>query len=250
MQSNLDRVWQDDGTREAVVSHYLDEFRPVRRHGRSLQRRLKRVIWSGVVQSAWVIKRMVDVGVALTALIVLSPLMLLTWLAIRLEDGGPALFVQTRVGLQGQLFQMYKFRSMGVNADKLKAELAAQNESGAGVLFKMKRDPRITRVGRIIHKLSIDEFPQLINVLIGNMAMVGPRPALPQEVAAYSQDERMRLSIKPGLTCFWQIGGRSDIDFKGQVRLDVQYIQSQSVWLDLWIILKTVPAIVFGKGAY
>jgi lipopolysaccharide/colanic/teichoic acid biosynthesis glycosyltransferase len=145
---------------------------------------------------------------------------------------------------------MVKFRSMVLNADDLKAALLAQNESGGGVLFKMKRDPRITRVGRVIRKLSIDELPQLFNVIRGEMSLVGPRPALPQEVQRYAQTDRVRLEVKPGITCLWQIGGRSDIDFHGQVRLDVEYIRAQSVWLDLGILLKTVPVVLLGRGAY
>ncbi len=144
---------------------------------------------------------------------------------------------------------MYKFRSMIVNADKVKNELMDQNEAG-GVIFKMKRDPRITRVGRIIRKLSIDELPQLYNVLKGDMSLVGPRPSLPKEVDEYTLSDRRRLEVIPGLTCLWQVSGRSDINFEGQVRLDVQYLESQTFWGDIALLLKTIPAVLLGKGAY
>jgi lipopolysaccharide/colanic/teichoic acid biosynthesis glycosyltransferase len=144
---------------------------------------------------------------------------------------------------------MYKFRSMIVNADKMKDTLLDQNESG-GVIFKMKRDPRITRVGRVIRKLSIDELPQLLNVLKGDMSLVGPRPPVPREVAEYELSDRRRLDMVPGLTCLWQVAGRSDIDFEGQVRLDVQYLESQSLKGDIILLLKTIPAVLSGRGAY
>jgi lipopolysaccharide/colanic/teichoic acid biosynthesis glycosyltransferase len=145
---------------------------------------------------------------------------------------------------------MWKFRSMVVNADQLKAQLARQNEMQGGVTFKMKNDPRVTRVGRFIRKYSIDELPQFWNVLRGDMSLVGPRPPVPKEVALYSPEDRQRLLAQPGLTCLWQVGGRSTIDFAGQVRLDVAYIQSSSVWLDLKLLVQTVPAVLFGKGAF
>jgi lipopolysaccharide/colanic/teichoic acid biosynthesis glycosyltransferase len=138
---------------------------------------------------------------------------------------------------------------MIVNADKMKDTLLDQNESG-GVIFKMKRDPRITRVGRVIRKLSIDELPQLLNVLKGDMSLVGPRPPVPREVAEYELSDRRRLDMVPGLTCLWQVAGRSDIDFEGQVRLDVQYLESQSLKGDIILLLKTIPAVLSGRGAY
>jgi lipopolysaccharide/colanic/teichoic acid biosynthesis glycosyltransferase len=139
---------------------------------------------------------------------------------------------------------------MRVGADKMKDQLIQQNESKDGVIFKMKNDPRITRVGKYLRRFSIDEAPQILNVFLGDLSIVGPRPPLPREVALYSLEDRKRLHVKPGLTCFWQIQGRSDIPFKDQVRLDLQYISSQSIWMDLWIIIKTVPAVLLGKGAY
>ena len=144
---------------------------------------------------------------------------------------------------------MWKFRSMVPNADKLKDQLLGQNQMQGGVLFKMKDDPRITRVGKFIRKYSIDELPQFWNVFRGDMSLVGPRPPVPREVALYTPEDRQRLLAQPGLTCFWQVGGRSDIDFAGQVRLDVAYIQSSSLWLDIKLLFKTVPAVLLGKGA-
>ena len=145
---------------------------------------------------------------------------------------------------------MWKFRSMYIDAEARKAALLAANESSGGVIFKMKRDPRITKVGRFIRKASIDELPQLWNVLIGDMSLVGPRPALPSEVDQYSLADRRRLEVIPGITCIWQVSGRSDIPFPEQVKLDVQYIESSSFWQDILILLKTVPAVILGRGAY
>ena len=139
---------------------------------------------------------------------------------------------------------------MVVNAEKFKQELADRNESAAGVIFKMKKDPRITRVGKIIRKFSIDELPQLLNVLIGDMSLVGPRPPLPGEVAKYTLEQRKRLHVIPGITCLWQVSGRSDIPFTDQVKLDMQYIQSASFLNDILLLLKTIPAVLTGKGAY
>jgi lipopolysaccharide/colanic/teichoic acid biosynthesis glycosyltransferase len=145
---------------------------------------------------------------------------------------------------------MWKFRSMVVNAEALKARLEAQNEMQGGVIFKMKNDPRITKVGHFIRKYSIDELPQFWNVFVGDMSVVGPRPALAKEVAAYTPEDRQRLLAKPGITCLWQVGGRSEIDFAGQVRLDVQYIRSSSLWTDFKLLFLTIPAVLMGKGAY
>ena len=211
---------------------------------------VKRRLWQSVVGGSLFLKRALDVIVAAAALVALSPLLLLTILLIKLEDGGPLFFKQTRIGLRGRPFGMWKFRSMVVNADALKEKLLSQNEMKGGVTFKMKDDQRITKVGKWIRKFSVDELPQLVNVLNGEMSLVGPRPPVPREVAEYSVEDRQRFFVKPGLTCFWQVGGRSEIDFAGQVRLDIDYIRSESVWLDCKLLLKTVPAVLFGKGAY
>jgi lipopolysaccharide/colanic/teichoic acid biosynthesis glycosyltransferase len=154
------------------------------------------------------------------------------------------------VGKFGRHFKMLKFRSMCVNAEARMAEVLAANQHQTGVTFKIKDDPRITKIGKWIRKLSLDELPQLFNVFNGEMSLVGPRPPLPREVALYSQADRRRLNVTPGITCFWQVGGRAEIDFPQQVELDVQYIERQSFWLDVTLLLKTVPAVVFSKGAY
>jgi len=179
----------------------------------------------------------------------LGPLFALVYLLIKWEDGGPILFTQTRVGEFGREFALYKFRSMCMDAEKRLQEVLALNQHKEGVTFKLKHDPRITRVGKWLRKFSIDEFPQFFNVLIGDMSLVGPRPPVPREVAKYSQADRRRLAVKPGLTCIWQISGRAEIDFSGQVQLDVRYIESQSFWTDVKILAQTVPAVVSGKGA-
>ncbi len=211
---------------------------------------LKSAIWRGVLAGSLLIKHGLDILAGTAGLLALSPLLLTVIALIKLEDRGPIFFQQKRVGLRGRLFGMWKFRSMVINADKLKDTLLAQNEMKGGVTFKMKNDPRITRVGKYLRKFSIDEMPQLWNVLHGEMSLVGPRPPVPREVQEYSVEERQRLLAKPGLTCFWQVGGRSDIDFNGQVRLDVEYIKSRSLWLDIKLLFKTVPAVLLGKGAY
>jgi exopolysaccharide biosynthesis polyprenyl glycosylphosphotransferase len=203
-----------------------------------------------VVRGAYLVKRLFDIVVSAILLVLLLPIFLAVGLAIRLEDPGPILFKQQRVGRWGKLFTMWKFRSMYTDAEERKKELMARNEMAGGVLFKMKDDPRVTRVGRVIRKTSIDELPQLWNVLKGDMSLVGPRPPVPQEVDEYSLSDRRRLEVIPGITCIWQVSGRSDIPFDQQVELDVQYIQSQSFWTDIKILLKTVPALLFGTGAY
>jgi exopolysaccharide biosynthesis polyprenyl glycosylphosphotransferase len=210
----------------------------------------KVLTWRIVVGGSLFIKRFLDLSVGAIALAILSPVFLLVIALIKLEDGGPIFFRQTRVGLRGRTFGMWKFRSMVLNAEALKDQLLAQNQMQGGVTFKMKNDPRITRIGKWIRKFSIDELPQLWNVMAGDMSLVGPRPPVPREVREYSIEDRQRLLAKPGLTCFWQVAGRSEIDFAGQVRLDVEYIRSKSVWLDFMLLLKTVPAVLLGKGAY
>lgn len=220
----------------------------------------KRFAWTLVVGGAKVIKRGLDIVVAGIMLLLLSPLFAIVALCIKATDGGAVLFWQTRIGKYGRSFRFPKFRSMVVNAEQLKEKLLAQNDhankpevasdSRGQVTFKMKNDPRITWIGRIIRKLSIDELPQLWCVLIGEMTLVGPRPALPREVDKYTMMDRRRLDATPGLTCFWQVEGRGDIPFPQQVELDVKYIESQNFLLDLVILVRTVPAVLFGKGAY
>ena len=196
------------------------------------------------------LRRFLDISVSFTALAILFLPLLVVAILIKLESPGPVFFTQKRVGKWGVLFNMYKFRSMCVDAEFLKSSLAEQNEMDQGVLFKMKEDPRITKTGKFIRKFSIDELPQLWNVLKGDMALVGPRPPVPQEVAEYTIDNRRRLEIKPGITCIWQVSGRSDIPFVQQVELDVDYINTHSFLTDIKILLLTVPAVLKGKGAY
>lgn len=195
------------------------------------------------------VKRIMDIVGSSMGLIVLSPLLLVTAVAIRLETPGKAVFVQKRVGLNGKEFNMYKFRSMCNDAEEKLENLAKKNETD-GPTFKMKVDPRITRVGHFIRKYSIDELLQLVNVLKGDMSIVGPRPAIGREVKQYSESDKLRLLVKPGLSCYWQIGGRSDIPFEKQMRLDVKYIREMNVLTDIKIILLTIPAVLKGDGAY
>jgi lipopolysaccharide/colanic/teichoic acid biosynthesis glycosyltransferase len=212
---------------------------------------LKISSWALVVNSAKFLKRALDIVLSSVALVLLSPLFLLLIVLIRLQDGGPAFFWQTRVGLWGKEFRFPKFRSMVTNAEQQKLKLTAENQHGNdGITFKMKRDPRVTFVGGIMRKLSLDELPQLWCVLRGEMSLVGPRPPVTAEVARYSVSDRRRLEVKPGLTCIWQVSGRSEIPFEQQVRLDAQYIDSHSFLLDLYLLLKTIPAILTGRGAY
>lgn len=195
-------------------------------------------------------RRGMDVVTSSLALLALSPLLASVAVLIKIESRGPMFFTQQRVGKWGVLFKMYKFRSMCLDADIRKADLEDQNEMKNGVIFKMKSDPRITRIGRFIRRYSIDELPQLINVLKGDMSLVGPRPALPSEVAEYSIEDRRRLDIKPGITCLWQVSGRSEIPFDQQVELDVDYIETHGLATDVKILLRTIPAVFAGKGAY
>jgi exopolysaccharide biosynthesis polyprenyl glycosylphosphotransferase len=195
------------------------------------------------------LKRVLDVTVAIIAIILTAPIMLITAILIKLESPGPVIFKQVRVGKDGEHFYCYKFRSMYVDAEQRLRELQAKNEAD-GPVFKMKRDPRVTRVGRVIRKLSIDELPQLFNVLKGEMSLVGPRPALPSEVAKYTYEQIGRLHAIPGITGLQQVSGRSDLDFKRWVELDLQYIAEQSIWKDIEILLRTIPAVLLGRGAY
>lgn len=217
---------------------------------------MKRWVWLRVRHGGQLMKRGLDIIIALAALLIGAPLFVVIALLVKL-DGGPVFFRQTRIGHLGREFGMLKFRSMCVNAEARLEELLAKNEKAAGITFKMADDPRVTWVGRFIRRASIDEFPQLVNVLRGDMSIVGPRPPLPREVALYSVEDRRRLLVKPGITCLWQvgerqggafeIGDRNQIDFDEQVRLDVRYIEKQTALRDLWIMCKTLPAMLLGK---
>ncbi len=251
-ESTEDRRLEEPPQRVQLVEELYQRYGQGSTYGIGIRWRFfcKKYFWKGVVRGATFLKRLLDIFISLAALFTLSPLFLMVAAAINLTDHGPIFFWQTRVGQWGKEFPFPKFRSMVVNAEALKDQLAARNDHKTGLTFKMKNDPRITWIGRIIRKLSIDELPQLWCVLKGEMSLVGPRPPLPKEVASYTLLDRRRLDVKPGLTCIWQVSGRSDIPFDRQVELDVQYIESQSFWLDLVLLFKTVPAILAGKGAY
>lgn len=195
-----------------------------------------------------VIKRIIDIVASFTGLILLSPLILIVSILIKLESKGEVIFKQKRVGLNGKEFYMYKFRSMVINAEELKEQLESQNEM-SGPMFKIKDDPRITKVGKFIRKTSIDELPQLINVIKGDMSLVGPRPSLPKEVKKFEQWMMERLEVKPGLTCIWQISGRNNIDFEDWMKLDIKYVRERSFKLDMKLILKTVLVLLGDKNA-
>jgi exopolysaccharide biosynthesis polyprenyl glycosylphosphotransferase len=199
--------------------------------------------------SRWLIKSAFDRVAAAAALVLLLPLLAVLAAAIKLDDNGPVLFRQTRVGKDGRTFTLYKFRSMVVDAEQRLAEVTALNE-GEGLLFKIRRDPRVTRTGDWLRRKSLDELPQLINVLIGDMSLVGPRPALPSEADAYAHHVRRRLAVRPGITGLWQVSGRSDLAWDEAVRLDVRYVENWSFVLDLQILWKTWSAVMHGDGAY
>jgi exopolysaccharide biosynthesis polyprenyl glycosylphosphotransferase len=195
------------------------------------------------------VKEAFDRVLASAAVLLLAPLFVVVAVAIKLGDGGPALFRQTRVGKDGRAFTVRKFRTMVVDAEARKAQLVLLNETG-GVLFKMRKDPRVTRVGEWLRRYSLDELPQLINVVRGDMSLVGPRPPLPDEVAKYPDHVRRRLAVKPGITGLWQVNGRSDLSWDESVRLDLRYVENWSLMLDLQILWKTLSAVARGSGAY
>ncbi|MDB2119313.1 MULTISPECIES: sugar transferase [Clostridium] len=193
-------------------------------------------------------KRVIDVVCSLVGLLVLSPVLIIISILIKLESDGPIIFSQDRIGYKGQKFKMYKFRSMVVNAEELKKKLSEQNEM-SGPMFKMKNDPRVTKVGKFIRKTSIDELPQLINILKGEMSLVGPRPSLPKEVKEFEPWMMERLEVKPGLTCYWQVSGRNSINFEDWMKLDIKYVRERSFWGDIKLILKTVFVLFGDKNA-
>jgi exopolysaccharide biosynthesis polyprenyl glycosylphosphotransferase len=192
----------------------------------------------------FVVKRIIDILGSFFGLIILSPIMLIAAMAIKVESKGPIIFTQDRVGLNGEIFKIYKFRSMVVNAEKTLKYLKDKNEM-SGPVFKIKDDPRVTKVGKFIRKTSIDELPQLFNVLKGDMSLVGPRPNLPKEVMQYTEFQKQKLLAKPGLTCYWQVMGRNTIDFEDWIKLDIKYIQERSLWVDIKLIFKTF-FVLFG----
>lgn len=229
-----------------AISYRLDRARPLESHGINDGYVHYQSVQSRPVQMAF--KRLFDIVSSGVALWLLAPLLLAVAAMVKLTSRGPVLFRQTRVGLHGRPFQMLKFRTMVQNAEELKAKLAAQNEMD-GPVFKMKKDPRITSIGRVLRKFSIDELPQLINVLRGDMSVVGPRPPVPNEVARYEPWQRRRLSVRPGLTCIWQVSGRNEISFEQWMYMDLQYIDTWSFTKDIGLILKTFPVVLTGRGA-
>jgi len=214
-------------------------------HKRATKSRMKIV----VMALYEVIKRIVDLLAASAGLVLTAPLMLLTAIAIKLESPGPILFRHMRLGKDGRPFIMLKFRSMYQEASAVQAQLLGHNDI-TGPVFKIRSDPRLTRVGRAIRKYSIDELPQLWNVLCGDMSLVGPRPPIPDEVARYEPWQRERLAVKPGLTCTWQVSGRSDIPFDQWVQMDIEYVRSCNLVQDLKLLLLTVLAVISARGAY
>ena len=243
---------------ERMTTRLLEAQTPWGRARLNAYVKWKRTAWNFATGLAYFLKRVFDIFVSLIAIILLSPVYLGIALAVKL-DGGPVFFRQTRYGLHGCEFGMLKFRSMCVDAETKLKDLLAHNEKQEGITFKMKDDPRITKIGKFIRKTSLDELPQFWNVLKGEMSIVGPRPPIRREVELYEQRHRRRFNVKPGITCLWQvgeregrlfeIGDRNTIDFEEQVDLDMRYIESQSFWKDLWLLLKTIPAIIFGKGS-
>jgi len=195
-------------------------------------------------------KRALDLAVSGGLLLGALPMFALIALAIKLTDRGPVLFWQTRVGRHGRTFRFPKFRTMVVDAERKLEQIAHLNQHGQSVTFKMKDDPRITRVGKLLRRLSLDELPQLWCVFTGQMSLVGPRPPVPREVARYTLRDRVRLQAVPGLTCTWQVSGRSEIPFEQQVELDREYVFSNNIWVDVKLLAKTVPAVLTARGAY
>ncbi len=196
-----------------------------------------------------IFKRIIDIIGAGLGLILLSPIIAIVACAVKVTSKGPIFFSQKRVGKNGELFEMYKFRSMVVNAEELKENLEDQNEM-SGPMFKIKDDPRVTKVGKFIRKTSIDELPQLWNILKGDMSLVGPRPSLPKEVEQFDNWMFKRLSVRPGLTCYWQVSGRNNIDFEDWMKLDVKYVEERNIWIDIKLIFKTIFVLFGDKNAH
>ena len=235
-------------SKDADLDQLVDELAARTRGNR--RRSLRLLAWQTTVKASYAMKRLMDIVFSALGMMLLSPVFLAIAVAVKASSPGPVFFSQMRVGRYGRNFKFYKFRSMRQDAEAQKVALLAQNESADGVICKMKNDPRITKVGRFLRRTSLDELPQLWNVFIGDMSLVGPRPPVPSEVQEYTLEDRKRLDVIPGITCLWQIQGRSEIPFNEQVRLDKEYILAPSVWKDIVILLKTIPAIIGGKGAY
>jgi len=232
-----------------LLTHYALAAHPLGRLLLLVEFETQRLRARWLASAPVVCKRCFDLVVSAILLLCCGPLFLLIALLVKLEDGGPVFFAQIRVGQFGRHFKMFKIRTMCLDAERRLEELLACNQHREGITFKLQDDPRITRVGKWLRKFSLDELPQFFNVFIGDMSLVGPRPPLQREVNKYSPTHRRRLAAKPGITCFWQISGRANIDFSGQVQLDVDYIEQQCFWTDVCILLRTVPAVLSGKGA-
>jgi len=242
MESFLER------TKDADLEQLLEELSS-RRHLHA-RHSLRLQAWRATVAGSYIAKRLIDVVGSAVGLALLAPLFLAIAVAVKASGPGPVIFRQTRVGRYGRHFDFYKFRSMRTDAEAARPALEDRNESGDGVIFKMRNDPRVTRVGRFLRRTSLDELPQLWNVLKGDMSLVGPRPPLPSEVRQYTLEDRKRLDVIPGITGTWQVRGRSEIPFREQVRLDKEYILAPGIWKDFVILLRTIPAIIGGRGAY
>jgi len=242
MESFLDR------SKDADLDQLVKEL-SARSRGRR-RRSIRLLAWKLTIHGSYAFKRLIDIVGSGLGMVLLSPILIGIALAVKLSSPGPVIFSQIRVGRYGRHFNFYKFRSMRQDAEAAKDKLLAQNESKDGVIFKMKDDPRITKVGKFLRRTSMDELPQLWNVFIGDMSLVGPRPPVPKEVQEYTLEDRKRLDVIPGITCLWQVNGRSEIPFNEQVRLDKKYILTPGLWKDLLILLKTIPAIIGGRGAY
>lgn len=210
----------------------------------------RKAVWRGRCFLYPKAKRALDLVVTSLALVTISPIWLLIALAIRIEDRGPIFFRQIRIGRGGRRFVMLKFRSMHTDAERRLSQLELRSDDGNDIRFKMRRDPRITRVGRVLRRCSLDELPQLLNVFWGDMSLVGPRPPIPAEVAKYTARDWGRLEVDPGLTCIWQVSGRAEIPFPQQVELDLQYVCDRSLGKDLGLLARTLPAVLSGRGAY
>lgn len=230
--------------KNTLINNYLN------RYDKEKEYRFNVLFWKVSLKLKRSLKRLIDIFASIILILLFIPLFIIVAFIIRYESKGAVIFTQIRVGEKGKLFKMYKFRSMIQDAEILKEKLALNNESKDGVIFKIKDDPRITKFGKFIRKTSIDELPQLLNVLIGDMSLVGPRPPVLSEVVQYNLDDKKRLDAKPGITCIWQVSGRSQIPFKQQVQMDKEYIKDQSFIKDLKLLLKTIPAVLFAKGSY
>jgi lipopolysaccharide/colanic/teichoic acid biosynthesis glycosyltransferase len=238
----------DDEARDRLLTRYASAGMSARWWRAAA--RVKQFAWISFLDWTRIAKRLIDISGALLLIILLGPLLLIFAALVKATSAGPVFFKQQRVGEHGRHFPMYKFRSMYRDAEQRLRELLPYNEVPGGVIFKIKNDPRITPIGAFMRRWSIDELPQLWNVFKGDMSLVGPRPPLPSEVQSYTLPQRRRLDAIPGLTCVWQVSGRCDIPFERQVELDVDYIESQSLSLDLKLLLQTVTAVLARRGAY